>query len=401
MRSKMRTLRASFDACVYLARGHSRSHFTTFHVGSTVQTMTQTIVGTRSVTLLALVLALACHAEQHSHHDKPKLLATSPLRQDTEVVKDYVAQVRAIQHIDVRALERGYLQGIFVDEGQHVKRGQRMFQIMPMLYQAELQKAEAEAEFTQIEYNNTKVLADGNVVSPNELALAKAKVDKTQAELSLAKVHRGLTEIRAPFDGIMDRFQVRLGSLVDEGELLTTLSDVSQVWVYFNVTEAEYLDFKSSHADEQPMPVKLLMANGKLFEQRGKVETIESDFNNETGNIAFRATFPNPNGLLRHGETGKILMSNSLPNALIIPQKATFEVLDKKFVFVIDENNTVKSREIEITVEMPQVYVVAKGLAETDTILLEGLRRVHDGAEVDIDYQKPQAVLAHLELPAE
>lgn len=364
--------------------------------------MTQTLFsGARTTAFLALLLTFSCHAEQHVHHDKPKLMATSPLRQDTEVVKDYVAQVRAIQHIDLRALERGYLQGIFVDEGQHVKRGQRMFQIMPLLYQAELQKAEAEAEFTQIEYNNTKVLADGNVVSPNELALAKAKVDKTQAELSLAKVHRGLTEIKAPFDGIMDRFQVRLGSLVDEGELLTTLSDVSHVWVYFNVTEAEYLDFKLRHADEKPMPVKLLMANGKVFDQMGKVETIESDFNNETGNIAFRATFPNPNGLLRHGETGKILMSSSLPKALIIPQKATFEVLDKKFVFVIDENHKVQSREIEVAVEMPQVYVVEKGLAETDVVLLEGLRRVRDGAEVDIDYQEPQTVLAHLELPAE
>jgi membrane fusion protein, multidrug efflux system len=350
---------------------------------------------------LVLSCTLSCKPEQHHHEEKPTFLATSPLLKDAELVKDYVAQVRAIQHIDLRALERGYLQGIFVDEGQHVKRGQRMFQVMPMLYQAELQKAEAEAEFTQIEYKNTKILADGNVVSPNELALAKAKVDRTQAELSLAKVHRGLTEIKAPFDGIMDRFQVRLGSLLDEGELLTTLSDISTMWVYFNVTESEYLEYKTSHKDDDPMPVKLLMANGKVFDQPGKVETIESDFNNETGNIAFRATFPNPNRLLRHGETGKILMTVPLPNALIIPQQATFEVLDKKFVFVVSAENKVSSREIFVAQEMPQVYVVEKGLTEKDKILLEGIRKVRDGDEIAVNYQEPEKVLAHLELPAQ
>lgn len=360
--------------------------------------MTPRIVFTLCLTLLG---SAACHPEHHPHVEKPKLLATSPLRQDAEIVKDYVANVHAIQHIDLRALERGYLQGIFVDEGQHVKRGQRMFQIMPMLYQAELQKAEAEAEFTQIEYNNTKILADGNVVSPNELALAKAKLDKTKAELSLAKVHRGLTEIKAPFDGIMDRFQVRLGSLVDEGELLTTLSDIRTVWVYFNVTEAEYLEYKLTHKDSDSTAVKLLMANGKEFDQPGKIETIESDFNNETGNIAFRASFPNPTGLLRHGETGKILMSTPVSNALIIPQMATFEVLDKKFVFVIDADNKVHSREITVGHELPQVYIVEKGLVEGDKILLEGLRKVRDGVEVDVNYQEPKTILANLELPAE
>jgi membrane fusion protein (multidrug efflux system) len=346
------------------------------------------------------IITVACHAKHEKHEQKGRYLVTSPLRKNTALTKDYVAQVRAIQHIDVRALERGYLQGSFVDEGRVVKRGQRLFQIMPMLYQAELQKAEAEAEFTQIEYNNTKLLADGNIVSPNELALAKAKVDKNNAELMLAKVHRGLTEIRAPFDGIMGRFQVRLGSLVDEGDLLTTLSDVSSVWVYFNVTEAEYLEYERKH-DSAPMPVQLLLANGEIFDQPGRVETIESDFNNETGNIAFRATFPNPKRLLRHGETGKILVTVPLENALIIPQQATFEVLDKKFVFVIDEHNTVHQREITIAHEMPQVYIVEKGLEATDKILLEGLRKVREGSEIDVNYQEPLTVLASLELPAE
>jgi len=352
--------------------------------------------------MLAIVGALGCqHEQQHEPAQKPRYTVTSPLRKDTEITREYVSQIRAIQHIELRAQERGYLTGIFVDEGQLVKGGKKMFQIMPLLYQAELEKAEAEAEFAELEYQNTKVLADGSVVSANELALSKAKWSKARAELSLAKVHRDLTEIKAPFSGIMGRFQVRLGSLVDEGELLTTLADNATVWVYFNVTESEYLDYKTTTPSDSPPTVRLMMANGQLFEQTGKVETIEADFNNETGNIAFRAAFANPTGLLRHGETGKVLMTVPLKNALIIPQQATFEVLDKKYVFVVDDRSIVRTREITVAHEVPHLYVVDSGLSEHDKILLDGLRKVKDGNEVAVGYEQPRDVLSRLELPVQ
>lgn len=355
------------------------------------------------LTLLCLVSLnhAGCHSEHHAPHvAQGKFPVTNPVRRATELDTPYVCQISAIQHIELRALERGYLEGIFVDEGQRVRAGQKMFQIMPMLYQAELQKAEAEADFVKIEYDNTKILADGAVVSPNELALAKAKLDKAHAELALAKVHRGLTEVRAPFDGIMGRFHVRRGSLVDEGELLTTLSDNRTVWVYFNVSEAEYLDYASRSKGAESMTVRLLMANGEPFDQPGKVETIEADFDNETGNIAFRATFPNPEGLLRHGETGTILVSTRIDDALLIPQKATFEILDKRFVFVVDDKNTVRAREIRVAAEVPHLFVVGRGLSERDRILVEGLRKVRDGLEVELEFQEPSAVFASLEVPA-
>jgi membrane fusion protein (multidrug efflux system) len=143
------------------------------------------------------------------------------------------------------------------------------------------------------------------------------------------------------------------------------------------------------------------MANGEIFDQPGKVETIEADFNSETGNVAFRAAFPNPNGLLRHGETGKVLMTVPLDKALIIPQKATFDVLDKKFVFVVDEKGIAHSRPITVAFELPQTYVVGTGLTENDKILVDGLRKVRDGAPVEIDLQPPVEVMKHLEVPAE
>lgn len=347
------------------------------------------------------LLNTGCQHDEHEKHEETKFIVTSPARKDTSITQEYVCQIHSIQHIELRALERGYIENIFVDEGQLVKKGELMFQIMPLLYQAEVQKVQAEANFAQIEYQNTKSLADSNIVSPNELALAKAQFDKAKAELTLAQTHLQFTEIRAPFDGLMGHFHVRQGSLVEEGELLTTLSDNSKMWVYFNVPEAEYLDYKSGIKKDNTIKARLLMANNKVFEYSGEVTTIVADFNNETGNIAFRATFPNQERLLRHGETGNILMNVPLKNALLIPQKATFEILDKKYVFVVDEDNVIRQRQITIGEEMTHLYVVNDGLAESENILLEGLRKVKNNDKIIYEYLHPDSAITNLELYAE
>ncbi|MBL8900472.1 MAG: efflux RND transporter periplasmic adaptor subunit [Planctomycetes bacterium] len=351
---------------------------------------------------LAGLLTASCHRGEHAHHEEiGKLAVTTPVRQSTELTREYVGQIRTIQHIEVRALARGFLQEVHVDEGQLIESGQPMFELLPVIYRAEVGKATAEAERAEIEYRNTKLLADKNIVSPNELALAQANLEKAQAELALASGHASFTKIAAPFRGIMGRFFARKGSLIDEGDLLTTLSDNSTMWVYFNVSEAEYLRFREGSNDPKSIPVRLRMANGELFDQLGRIETIEADFNNETGTIAFRAAFPNPNGLLRHGQTGKVLLSTPLENALLIPQKATFEVLDRKFVFVVDEAERVHARPIVVAAELPQLYVIRDGLGEDDRILLDGLRKVREGLVVETYFQAPENVLAHLEVPAE
>ncbi len=353
------------------------------------------------MTLCAAVAYTSCNSHKETKEPETKFLVTSPLKKDTSVVKDYVCQIRSISHIELRAQERGYLQNVFVDEGQYVKEGQLLFRIMPKLYEAELQKTRAEVKVAEIEYQNTKALADRNVVAPNELAMTKAKLDKAKAEMSLAQAHLGFTEIRAPFNGIIDRFHVRLGSLVDEGDLLTNLSDNSKMWVYFNVPEIEYLEYKEHVKKDSVMKVTLEMANNKIFDHPGAVETIEADFNNETGNIAFRATFPNPEGLLRHGETGNIKMVLPFRNAIIIPQKATFEILDKKYVYVVGKDNKVKAREINIAAEMPDLYILHDGLAPDEKILLEGIRKVHDDQKISYEYEQPDSVISKLKLYTE
>ncbi|QQY82481.1 efflux RND transporter periplasmic adaptor subunit [Tamlana sp. s12] len=351
--------------------------------------------------LCMLLLSTSCQSEKKKHEKEIEFLVTNPIKIDTTITKDYVCQIHSIRNIEVRALEKGYLKTIYVDEGQSIKKGQKMFDIMPNVYQADLQKAKAEADVAQIEYQNTKMLADEDVISQNELNMAKAKLEKANAEVSLAQTHLGFTNIKAPFDGIMGHLHVRGGSLLDEGELLTTLSDNSKMWVYYNVSEAEYLDFITNIDRNKDQEVSLLMANNRVFPHKGIVETIEGEFNNQTGNIAFRAVFTNEEGILRHGETGSILMEVPFKDAIIIPQKATFEVLDKKYVFVIDENNTVKQQEITLRGELPQLFVVDQGLSVQDKILLEGIRMVKNGEKIHYKVEDGHTVIKHLEMYAE
>ena len=347
------------------------------------------------ITYLATIMLLTSCSEHEAETEKEATFTvTSPIQTDTTIYKEYVAQIHSANHIELRSQEKGYLQNIFVDEGQFVKRGQLMFKLMPAIYEAEVNKAKAELNFAEIEFKNTKGLADNNVVSLSELAMAKAKLDKAKAELQLAQAHLDFTEIRAPFNGIMDKFHTRLGSLVDEGELLTSLSDNSKMWVYFNVAELEYLDFIKKVKSKEKQKVLLEMANKEIFETPGYVETIEADFNNETGNIAFRAAFSNPKGILRHGETGNIVMPVELKKAIIIPQKSTFDVLDKKFVYIVDEKGVVASRQITIAHEIAHLYIVASGLEPTDKILLEGLGKVKNNEKIKFNFVPLEKELA-------
>ena len=350
--------------------------------------------------LFTLLYLSGCASKKAEKEEAGKYIATSPVKMDTSFTKDYVSQIKSVRNIEIRAQEKGFLQNIYVDEGQFVKAGQLLFKIMPKIYEAELLKAEAETKAAEIELQNTTALAEKNVVSKNEQAIAQAKLDQEKAEMSLAKLHLSFTDIRAPFDGTIDRIPKKLGSLIDEGELLTSLSDNSQMFAYFNVSEPEYLEYKAN-GKGTGSKVNLLLANNRPLKYTGVVETIESEFDNETGNIAFRARFPNPDRLLKHGETGKVLMTVPVHQALIIPQKATYEIQDKKFVFVIDKNNIVKSRSITITGELADLYVVASGLAEDDRILLEGVQKVKEDDKIAFEFEKPEEVIHHLRLKAE
>ncbi len=348
------------------------------------------------------------HEEGHheeGHHEaghQHKILVTSPVEKDVVSTQKYVCQIHSCRHIEVRALEGGYLEKIGVKEGQSVKQGEMMFKILPVLLQAKLNADVAEAQLSEIEFKNTKKLFKDNIVSDQEVALTQAKLAKAQAKVELARAELDFTDIKAPFDGIVDRQLNQQGSLIDEGDVLTTLSDNSVMWVYFNVPEARYLEYKTSlDDDDDELRIELKLANGKTFPQQGTIGAIEADFNNETGNIAFRADFPNPDGLLRNGQTGTVLIHTDLEDALVIPQRATFEILAKRYAYVVDKDGVVHQRDITIQNEMDDIFVIKEGLDDDDKIILEGIRQVRDGDKVEYEFRDPAEVLGNLKYSAE
>ncbi|QDV34690.1 efflux RND transporter periplasmic adaptor subunit [Tautonia plasticadhaerens] len=367
-------------------------------------------------------VAEAAEPEEQGHHgEHHTIIVTRPKAMDVTITQPYVCQIHSRRHIDVCALESGYLEQILVGEGQVVKEGDLMFKILPTLYQARLDAEMAEAQLAELEYNNTKSLADKKVVSQNEVKLLQAKLSKAQAMVTLAKAELNFTNVVAPFDGIVDRLHQQLGSLIGEGDVLTTLSDNSVMWVYFNVPEAAYLEYMDSRAkDGRDERIELELANGELFSQVGKIGAIEAKFNNETGNIPFRADFPNPDRLLRHGQTGTVLINRVLEGAIVIPQRATFEILDKRYVYVVDDDDhvvddegdddddegneddgAVHQRLITIEHEKDDIFTVKSGLTETDKIVLEGIREVREGEEIEYEFQEPEEVLGHQKYHAE
>lgn len=376
--------------------------------------------------LLLTVCVMSCHHAQEAKEEAEVFTVTNPLAFDTTYTKDYVAQLQSIKNIELRAQEKGYLQNIYVDEGQYVRAGQVLFKIMPKMYEAEvlkakaavlaanagIAKAKAEVKMAETELLNVKSLAGKQIISKSEQTLAESKLesgkselkakyaelDEAKAELALAQVHLSLTEIKAPFDGIIDRIPHKLGSLIEEGELLTSLSDNKNIFAYFNFTEVEYLAYKTRTSDSTKERVGLVLANNELYTQPGIIQTIEGEFDNNTGTIAVRAKFPNPDLLIKHGETGKVRLTIPVQNALVIPQKATYEVQDKIYVYVLDKDNTVKSRNITVGQKLSNLYIITAGLDATDKILLDGLQTLKEDEKVKTKFVAPNEAIHNLQL---
>ena len=393
--------------------------------------------------------------EEGQHHAEHKILVTGPVAKDVVSTQPWVCQIHSRRHIEVCALEGGYLEEILVKEGQAMKQGETMFTILPTLYKAKLDAEKAEVQLAQIEFTNTEKLFQQKVVAQPEVALAQAKLAKAQAEMNLAEAELNFATIKAPFDGIIDHQRHQQGSLIAEGDVLTTLSDNDVMWAYFNVPEANYLEYQASR-DKDALTIELMLANGKKFPQVGTIGAIEADFNNENGNIAFRGDFPNPDRLLRHGQTGTVVVSSVVKDAIVIPQRAKFEILAKNYVYVITnedatdgrhekhekatgddsdehaasesdhatygekhaadnsrkhvvrdggeqhrEHGVVRQREIEILDEQDDIYLIKGGIGVGDRIILEGIQQVRDGDEIEYEFVAPEDALNNLKYHAE
>ena len=320
--------------------------------------------------------------------------------QAVEVPQTYIADIQAIQFVEVRSKVEGFVDRIFVDEGQFVKKGQTLFQLSSAEYnemvnsaRAGLARAKAEQSAAKVEMERLQILVNKKIISPSELELAKSKkavadsqIAEAESLLKGAQTGLSYTTVKAPFDGIVDRIPHKIGSLVTENDLLTSITDISSVFAYYKVNENEYLNFMRSkieggNADTFAEQLTLILSDGEKYPEKGKLETTEGDIESGTGSIGFRVRFRSPNNLLKHGASGKIQMMSKLDDVYLIPQKSTFEIQDFTYVYVLDKDNTVKVRSFK-PIQRYDIYYIADGFEPGDKIVFEGIQQVKDGTKV-------------------
>lgn len=356
---------------------------------------------------LAGITLSSCSSGNGKNANKEKLVNIPVLElksRDIEVPKTYVCDIQAVQFVEVRAKVEGFVDRIYVDEGQFVKKGQTLFQLtsnefneMVNSANAKMMQARAEAKAASLEVERLQVLVNKNIISSSELELAKSKravaessILEAESILKNAKTGLSYTTIKAPFDGIVDRIPYKTGSLVTAGDLLTNITDISEVFAYYKVTENEYLQYMREKMEEDSTGMKeefgeditLILSDGMEYPLKGKLETMEADFERGTGSIAFRVRFPNPDQLLKHGASGKVQMTNMLEDIYLIPQKSTFEIQDYNYVYMITKDNKVVVRSFR-PLQRFGVYYIADGFQEGDRIIFEGIQQVRDGMEIE------------------
>lgn len=346
----------------------------------------------------AILLFTSCADKQKKKEQEAEIFPVMELKaRDTMLQKEYVTQIQAFRNVEIRSKVNGFLERVLVDEGQMVKTGQVLFQLNSEPYKVVLEKAlaavrsaEAEALTAKVEVNRVKQLVEKNVISKTELQLAEAKLEianakirQAKAEEADARLHLEYTVIRSPFNGMIDRLPLKLGSLIEEGTLLTSIADVSSVFAYFNLSENEYLHFmrsKNRDSISKARNLELILSDGSLFPVKGTIETMEGQIDQATGSIAFRAVFGNPNDLLKHGASGRVVITSLVSGALLVPQKSVFEIQDKNYVYLVNDSGKAQSASIDIQTRVGDFYLIRSGLSEGDKIVYEGIQRIKEGS---------------------
>jgi len=330
----------------------------------------------------------------------PELAVMTLAGQAVTIPRDYICEISGVEYVEIHARVQGYLEDIYVDEGQFVKKGQPLFRISSNAYsemvtkaEAALQRAIAETKTKNLEVDRIKMMVDKHVISQTELDVAMSQreaaesgIREAKAVLENARISLNYTFIRAPFDGILDRIPFKKGSLINSGTLLTSISNIREVFAYFQMSEPEYLrlhgkEIKDRQFKAEHQKVSLLLADGSPYPFEGKIETMGGDFDRETGSISIRARFPNPDHTLKHGSTGKILLNKTLPDALLVPQESTFAVQDKNYVYVLDDKNVAHIKNFS-NIGRYKEYFVVDGLKKGDRIVTEGLQQLRDGVTI-------------------
>lgn len=370
-----------------------------------------------SVLLLGLVSIMASCSESKSKNmeNETKALALpvhTVERANAVTVKDYLGTIEGKVNVEVRPQVEGQLEEIYVDEGSFVEKGQKLFKIDPSFYQEDLNNmiatekvAQAQLKNAKLEVDRLKPLVENDVISEVRLAaaesdyqVAKANLDQASAEVRSAQLSRDFTVITAPVTGYIGRIPKRIGNLITKGdsEPLTILSDIQEVHIYFAMNESDFLYFSKAQARKDSVEgreydrtgrltfpeVTLMMADGEEYPLKGVVDAVNGQVDRATGAISLRATFSNPNNILRSGSTGTLKIAEVKEDVLQVPQISTSELQNITYVYVVDENNQAQRRNIKTSGSTKDMFIVSEGLKEGDRVIVSGFDKLTDGAPI-------------------
>ncbi|MFC5978602.1 efflux RND transporter periplasmic adaptor subunit [Flavobacterium salmonis] len=353
--------------------------------------------------ILALVLSSCADKSQVPAPPPPPVLPVAAITsENTTTDNEYPASIQGTVDVEIRPQVSGNLDRVLVDEGAYVSKGQTLFKINERPFReqlnnalASLHAAEAALINAQLEVDKLTPLVQNKVVSDYQLKTAKASqkiaaanIEQAKAMVASAKINLGYTNVTAPVSGYIGRLPKKQGSLVSaiDVEPLTTLSDVHEVFAYFSLGETDFINFKSQYSGnsigdkiKKLPPVSLILADNNAYPQTGKIDMVDGQFDKTTGAITLRATFPNANGTLRSGNTGRIRLGLQHDDAILVPQSATIEMQDKVFVFTVDKNNKVTKMPITVVGKSGTNYLIKDGVKSGDQIVLSGIDKLQEG----------------------
>ncbi|OYX84731.1 MAG: efflux transporter periplasmic adaptor subunit [Flavobacteriales bacterium 32-34-25] len=369
----------------------------------------------KKITLIGIValFVISCNDKNAAPPvaEAPLLPVLSIKSADAVTDAEYPAALQGAVDVEIRPQVSGNLEKIYVDEGAYVSKGQTLFKINERPFREQLNNALANLHAAQAAYLNAQLevdkltpLVQNKVVSDYQLKTAKASqkiaaanIEQAKAMVGSARINLGYTNVTAPVSGYIGRLPKKQGSLVSATDIepLTNLSDVHEVYAYFSLGETDFIKFKSAYAGntlgdkiKHLPPVTLILADNSDYPQLGKIDMVDGQFDKNTGAITVRATFPNKNGTLRSGNTGKIRLGVQHDNAILIPQSATIEMQDKVFVFTVNKENKVNKMPITISGKSGTNYLITDGVKSGDQIVLSGIDKLQEGQAIQPEKSK-------------
>lgn len=353
-----------------------------------------TITKTITAGLIALILA-SCgnnNKTEAKPSTPPATFPVSTLKKTTITgYNEYPTNIEGIINSDVRAKTSGYIQQVLVDEGQKVTKGQVLFKLETETLNQSADAAKASVNVAKVEVEKLIPLVEKNIISPIQLQTAKANLAQAEANYNSIIANINYATVKSPVNGFVGAINFREGTLVSPSDAtpLTTVSDIKQVYAFFSLNESDYLSFlektpgKNINEKIKNFPaVNLILANGSVYNEKGKIETSTKQINKNTGTVSFRAIFNNPNQLLTNGNSGKIQIPTEYKDAIVIPQEATFEQQKDILTFKVSESNKTQEAIIKIKASIDNLYVVEEGLKEGDILVVDGVGKLRNDTPI-------------------